>query len=67
MQVSMQINTTNYAMNKGICWAEAQQIIQGCYTYVLGTMFKDSLYVLPIGVVVYVIAHIITIMNSTWS
>jgi hypothetical protein len=58
---------TYYAMNKGIRWTEAKRIIQGCYTYVLGTMFKDSLYILPLNVAMFVVVHIITTMNSTWS
>jgi hypothetical protein len=65
--MSGQIKTTNYAINKGISWTEAQRIIQVCYTYILGTIFKDSFYILPIVVVVYVVAHIITTMYSTGS
>jgi hypothetical protein len=63
--MSGQIKTTNYGMNKVIRWTEAQQIIQVYYTCILGTKFKDSLYILPIGVVVYVVAHVIIAMNNT--
>jgi hypothetical protein len=61
------MKTRNYAMNKGKCYTEGQQIIQVCDTYILLTFFNDSSRVFPFNGAGYVVADIITAMNNTWS